>query len=49
MKRTDDKKALVTVGAVALGTAIFGFWFVDRDWHRERAHALSMAGRGTYR
>jgi hypothetical protein len=49
MKRSGDKKALVTVGAVALGTAIFSFWFVDRDWHRERAHALSMAGRGTYR
>jgi hypothetical protein len=34
-----EKKSIMTSDAVVL----------DRDWNRERAHALSMAGRGVYR
>jgi hypothetical protein len=30
-------------------TALVTKLIVDHDWRRERAHALSMAGRGTYR
>jgi hypothetical protein len=44
-----EKKPLATLGAIALGTVVLSFLIVDRDWYRERAHALSMAGRGTYR
>ena len=44
-----EKKTLTTVGAVALGTIVLSFLIVDRDWHRERAHELSMAGRGQYK
>lgn len=47
--RESEKKFLATTGAVVLGTALLGFFVVDRDWHRDRAHALNMAGRGTYR
>ena len=41
--------SIAVAGAVALGTAVLTFAIADRDWHRERAHDQSMAGRGTYR
>lgn len=44
-----EKKSVMTIGAVVLGTIVLSFAIVDRDWNRERAHALSMAGRGVYR
>lgn len=47
--RPGEKKFLATVGAVVLGTAVLGLAIVDHNWHRERAHALAMSGRGTYR
>jgi len=47
--RPHEKKFLTTVGAVLLGTTVLSFAIVDHNWNRERAHALSMAGRGTYR
>ena len=47
--RPSEKKFLATVGTVVLGTAVLGFAIVHRDWRRERAHDLSMSGRGSYR
>ncbi len=43
-----EKTALVAA-AVAIGTVVLSFGIVNHDWHRERAHAQAMAGRGTYR
>jgi hypothetical protein len=47
--RPGEKKTLVTVGALALGTAVLTLWIVDRDRIRERAHELAQAGRGQYK
>lgn len=44
-----QNKLFMTTGTVVLGTIVIGFMIADRDWHRERAYGLAMAGRGQYR